>query len=382
MENKIIQLAGKYPVVSVTGPRQSGKTTLIRSVFPEYRYEVLEDPDTMLLAKDDPRKFLESAPRMIIDEIQRVPELFSYVQTLTDKSDISGQFIISGSQSFLLNQRISQSLAGRVAILHLLPFSFQELENQIEATKNFESYLFRGSYPRIYDKSIAPVDFYPHYIQTYLERDVRLIQNIQDLTGFIRFVKLCAGRIGQLLNLSSLANDCGISVNTAKSWISLLEASFIIFLLRPHHRNFNKRLVKMPKLYFFDTGLASSLLEIQSEDQLFSHYLKGYLFENLVIAELVKNRFNNGLKSNCYFWRDNKGNEIDCVVESINGLVPVEIKSGSTFTHEFFRNLNYWNKLSGNPVENSYVIYGGDNDRNTGNGKLLSWKNFLKQMLV
>ncbi len=380
LEDKIVQLAEKFPVVSVTGPRQSGKTTLIRSIFPEYRYEVLEEPDTMLLAKRDPRKFLESGPRMIIDEIQRVPELFSYIQTLTDKTNIAGHFIISGSQSFLLNQHISQSLAGRVAMLNLLPFSLEELKDQLPEITDFESYMFKGSYPRIYDKEIAPADFYPNYIQTYIERDVRLIQNIQDLTLFIRFIKLCAGRVGQLLNLSSLANDCGISVNTAKAWISLLEASFIVFLLQPHYINFNKRLVKMPKLYFFDTGLASSLLEIQSENQLFSHYLKGSLFENLVLTELIKNRFNRGLKSNFYFWRDNKGNEIDCIVESSKGLIPIEIKSGSTFNLDFFKSLNYWNKLSGNSGENSYVIYGGDTNRVMKEGKLLSWNGFVKHI--
>ena len=378
LTEKIVQLSKKFPVVSVTGPRQSGKTTLIRSAFPDYHYEVLEEPDTMLLAKNDPRKFLESGPRMIIDEIQRVPDLFSYIQTLTDKTNLTGQFIISGSLSFLFNQHISQSLAGRVAVTSLLPFSLEELESQTAGISNYESLLFRGFYPRIYDKDIAPFDFYPSYIQTYIERDIRLIQYVQDLTLFIRFVKLCAGRIGQLLNLSSLANDCGISVNTAKSWLSLLETSFVVFLLQPHHINFNKRLVKMPKLYFFDTGLASSLLEIRSESQLLSHYLKGPLFENLIIAELIKNRFNKGFNSNCYFWRDNKGNEIDCLIEKSNGLTPVEIKSGSTFTTDFFRSMNYWNKLSGNSGENSYVIYGGLTNRELNEGKLISWKGFMK----
>jgi hypothetical protein len=374
IKDKIIQLAEKFPVISVTGPRQSGKTTLIKSIFPDYCYESLEDPDTRLFAINDPRKFLNMEKKMIIDEIQRAPELFSYMQSNTDKTTINGQFIISGSQSFLLNQHISQSLAGRVAILNLMPLSLFELMDHGIPVSGYEKLIYQGFYPRLYDRNIEPVDFYPNYIQTYIERDVRLLQNIHDLTLFIRFLKLCAGRIGQLLNINSLANDCGVSPNTAKSWVSVLEASFIIFLLQPHFKNFNKRLVKMPKLYFIDTGLASSLLEIQSENQLSTHYLRGALFENFIISEFIKTRLNHGLRNNCYFWRDNKGMEIDCIIESGNRLTPIEIKSGNTFNQDFFRNLNYWNKLSGNPVKSSYVIYGGDSYRDTKDGTLLSWK--------
>ncbi len=373
LEEKIIQLAKKFPVVSVTGPRQSGKTTLIRSLFPGYRYESLEDPDVRLLAESDPRRFLESDKKMIIDEIQRVPQLFSYIQTITDKAGINGQFIISGSQSFLLNQYISQSLAGRVAILNLMPLSLSELTNHGIHMKSYGRLIFNGFYPRLYDQDIDPNDFFPNYIQTYIERDVRLLQNIHDLTLFVRFLKLCAGRTGQLLNLNSLANDCGISPNTAKSWISVLQTSFIIFLLQPHYRNFNKRIVKTPKLYFYDTGLACSLLEIRTENQLLTHYLRGGLFENLILSELIKKRFNNGLRNNCYFWRDNKGVEIDCIIENGDLLIPVEIKSGDTYNKDFFKNINYWNTLPDNYVENSFVIYGGDTSRDTKEGKLLSW---------
>lgn len=251
--------------------------------------------------------------------------------------------------------------------------SLFELREHGFAVNKYEKLIHQGFYPRIYDRNIDPVDFYPNYIQTYIERDVRLLQNIHDLSLFIRFLKLCAGRIGQLLNLNSLANDCGVSPNTAKSWISVLEASYIIFLLQPHFKNFNKRLVKMPKLYFIDTGLASSLLEIQSENQLSTHYLRGVLFENFIISEFIKTRLNNGLRSNCYFWRDNKGVEIDCIIENGDIITPVEIKSGNTFNQDFFKNLNYWNKLSANTNENSYVIYGGDSSRETKDGKLLSW---------
>jgi predicted AAA+ superfamily ATPase len=375
IQDKINQLAEMFPVISVTGPRQSGKTTLIKSMFPDWRYESLEDPDTRLFAINDPRKFLEGEKKMIIDEIQRAPDLFSYIQSKTDKTNISGQFIISGSQSFLLNQHISQSLAGRVAILNLMPLSLPEImEHGINVT-GYEKLIYQGFYPRLYDRNIEPVDFYPNYIQTYLERDVRLLQNIHDLNIFVRFLKLCAGRTGQLLNLNSLANDCGVSPNTAKSWISVLEASYIIFLLQSHHENFNKRLVKMPKLFFIDTGLASSLLGIQSENQLNTHFLRGALFENFIISEFIKARFNNGLRNNCYFWRDNKGTEIDCIIENGDRLTPIEIKSANTFNQDFFKNLNYWNKLSGNSAENSYVIYGGETDRDTQEGFLLSWMN-------
>jgi len=373
IQDKIKHLAEKFPVISVTGPRQSGKTTLIKSMFPDLLYESLEDPDTRLFALSDPRKFLGNEKKMIIDEIQRAPELFSYIQSNTDKTSLNGQYIISGSQSFLLNQHISQSLAGRVAIFNLMPLSLFELREHGFKITEYEKLIFQGFYPRLYDRNINPADFYPNYIQTYLERDVRLLQNIHDLNLFIRFLKLCAGRIGQLLNLNSLANDCGVSPNTAKSWISVLEASFVIFLLQPHFKNFNKRLVKMPKLYFIDTGLASSLLDIESENQLSTHYLRGLLFENFIISEFIKTRLNNGLRSNCYFWRDNKGTEIDCIIENGNLITPVEIKSGNTFNQDYFKNLNYWNKLSGNTNKNSYVIYGGESGRETKDGKLLSW---------
>ncbi len=374
LKDKLLQLAEKFPIVSVTGPRQSGKTTLVRSVFPDYSYENLEDPETRLFAQNDPRSFLNLSERMIIDEIQRVPELFSYLQTLTDNQNVEGQFIISGSQSFLMNENISQSLAGRVAILNLLPFSFEELKFGNIRISEPVDLLFQGFYPRLYDKGIAPEDFYPNYIQTYIERDVRQLKNIQDLDLFVRFMKLCAGRTGQLLNLSSLANDTGISVNTAKSWISLLETSFIIYLLQPHHKNFNRRLVKMPKLYFFDTGLVSSLLEIQSSKQLSTHYLYGAIFENFIISELLKDRFHRGLRSNLYFWRDHKGVEIDCIIEQGDKLIALEIKSAKTYTESFFKNIAYLEKISDRGIYQSVVIYGGDRSISTKQGELCSWK--------
>jgi predicted AAA+ superfamily ATPase len=327
-------------------------------------------------------RFLGGKEKIIIDEIQRSPELFSYIQGMVDKNNISGQFIISGSQSFLLNQHISQSLAGRVAILNLLPLSIAELQKGKIDVTDYEKLIFTGFFPRIYDKKISPADFYPNFIQTYIERDIRLLQNIHDLNTFVRFIKICAGRTGQLINYTSLANDCGISPNSARSWLSLLESSHIVFLLQPHYQNFKKRLVKMARLYFTDTGLASSLLDIQSENQLSSHYLRGALFENLILSEFIKMRLNSGLRPNIYFWRDNKGMEIDCLIETGETVTPVEIKSGNTFNPDYFKNLRYWNRISGNNPENSWVIYGGDYSRATADGNLISWKNISKIPLV
>ncbi|NOY95903.1 MAG: ATP-binding protein [Chlorobi bacterium] len=373
---KLKQTATQFPVITLTGPRQSGKTTLLRNQFPDYEYVSLEEPDTREWAEQDPRNFLRQYNKFIIfDEVQRVPNLFSYLQTKTDEQNIPGQFILSGSQSFLLNEKISQSLAGRAAILNLLPFSLSELQNTDPGHLLLNDYIFNGFFPRIYDQQIDPVDFYNSYIKTYVERDVRLIRNITDISDFTRFLKLCAGRTGQLLNISAIATECGISTNTAKGWLALLEQSFIVFLLRPFHKNFNKRLVKMPKLYFYDTGLVCSLLEIENTKQLNMHYLRGSLFENFIILELLKARFNKGRNSNLYFWRNNHGNEIDCIVETAGQPIAIEIKSGETFTTDFLKGINYWNKLTGGGEKDSFIVYGGDIPRKVNNSILLSWKN-------
>jgi uncharacterized protein len=372
----IKRLARKFPVVSVTGPRQSGKTTLLKQSFPKHKYVSLEDSDNRSYAENDPRGFLtQAAYGMIIDEVQRVPQLFSYIQTLVDDHNKSGMFILSGSQNFLLLENISQTLAGRVAILKLLPLSINELQGH-KLTKKWDEYLFNGSYPRLYDKKIAPKDFYPSYIQTYVERDVKQMRNIGDLRDFMRFIRLCAGRIGQLLNLSTLAADCGISVNTAKSWISILEASYIIYLLPPHHNNYNRRLVKMPKLYFYDTGLACSLLGIGKSSDLKTHFLKGGLFENLVINEFIKFRFNHALVDNCYFWRDHKGTEIDLILEAGNKLIPIEIKAGETVSGDYFTAINHWNKISGNNTKNAHVFYGGNLSQNRTTTNVVAWPDY------
>jgi predicted AAA+ superfamily ATPase len=377
LEGYLSYISTKYPVVTLTGPRQSGKSTLVRHVFPEKKYVSLEDPDTQLFARQDPRGFLNTYNNAVIDEAQKVPEIFSYIQTLVDNTDTPGQFILTGSSNFLLFEKITQSLAGRTAVLHLLPFSLREIHS-IKGFTDYEDYLFTGFYPRIYKMDIHPGDFYPGYTKTYVERDVRTLRNIPDLIQFQLFVKLCAGRIGQLLNLSSLANDCGISHTTAKSWISVLEASFIIFLLRPHHKNFNKRLIKMPKLYFYDPGLAAYLLDIQSAEQVKTHYSKGALFELMIISEIMKRRLNQGQSAGVHFWRDKNGNEIDCLLESEGSLLPIEIKSGRTVSSDYFKGTDYFLKLAGNLASKPYIVYGGTENQQRTTADVISWNRLEK----
>ena len=377
--NKVLQeVANYYPIITLTGPRQSGKTTLIKNAFPDLPYELLETPDIRERAQEDPKGFLEKYPNgAIFDEVQNVPELFSYLQGVVDEND-KIKFILSGSQNFLLLEKITQTLAGRTAILELLPFSLSELRNTKYEIHNSLEFVFNGAYPGLYDKNIPTQLFYSNYLQTYVERDVRTIKNIGNLVTFRRFLQLCAGRIGQILSIDSLSTEAGISINTAKSWISILEASYIVYLLQPHHKNFNKRLVKRPKIYFYDTGLACNLLKIVSADQLDLHYLKGNLFENFVLNELLKTKLNNGQTSNLYFWRDNHGVEIDCIVETATKLIPIEIKSSSTYRKEFFKNIIYFNKLANVNTSDSYLVYNGAENDKLINGNLVSWNNLSK----
>ena len=321
---KIAAATGSFPVISLMGPRQSGKTTLIRTLFPDYAYRNLENLDDRMAAEEDPRRFLKphAASGLIVDEAQKVPSLFSYLQGIVDESGKMGKFILTGSQNFLLLENITQSLAGRVALFNLMPLGIDELEIAELMPNDADQLIFTGGYPVLYDRSVGPPDYFPAYIQTYIERDVRSIKNIGDLSTFQRFVKLCAGRTGQLLNLSNLGSELGINYKTVRSWISVLEASFIVFLLQPHHRNFNKRIVKQPKLYFYDTGLLCALLDIQSPEQVSTHYLRGHLFENLVIAEYVKHRLHLGMRSNAFFWRNSTGHEIDLLIETGGRFMP------------------------------------------------------------
>lgn len=311
---------------------------------------------------------------VIIDEAQKVPELFSYIQGLVDESGLMGKFILTGSQNFLHLENISQSLAGRVALFHLLPFGIQELGVAGEIKESVDEMLFSGAYPVLYDRNIEPQHYYPSYIQTYIERDVRSIKNIGNLSLFQTFVKLCAGRSGQLLNMSSLGNELGVNHKTIGSWLSVLEASFVIHLLRPHHKNYNKRLVKQPKLYFYDTGLLCSLLDIQHADQLKTHYLRGNILETFVVSEYIKTRLHSGLRPNAFFWRNNTGHEIDLLIEEGENLKAVEIKSGETINKDFFKGLSYYSKLSGLPDEKLFLIYGGEQNYTRKQGQVFSWK--------
>lgn len=370
----VIKLRKQFPVITLTGPRQSGKTTLLKSIYTDLPYASLEDIDIRNEALRDPRGFLNNFPEgAVLDEIQRTPELFSYIQGIVDGNK-GTHFVLSGSQNFLLLERISQTLAGRAAILKLLPFSISELHNNNLVPHTYEQWIFKGMYPGIYDRKIDPEFFYPSYINTYIERDVRQIKNIENLNSFSNFLQLCAGRTGQVINLNSLATDAGISPNTAKSWLSILEANYIIFFLQPYYENFNKRIIKSPKLYFYDTGLACSLLGINSANQVKTFHSKGALFENLIITDLIKSRLHKGVNPRFYFWQNKTKQEIDLIIDTPEGAVPYEIKSGMTMNDNYFTNLKYWQKLSGEQAKNLNVIYGGDTDLKTSNGNYISWK--------
>jgi predicted AAA+ superfamily ATPase len=377
MKAKLEELARKFPVVAILGPRQSGKTTLAKETFPNHTFISLEDYDLRKSAEEDPRRFLsiyEKGEGLVIDEAQHVPELFSYLQTEVDRNATPGRFVLTGSQNFLLNQHISQTLAGRVAFVTLLPLSIGELQESGHLSSSIDGTMFKGGYPRIHAYDIPPSDWYPNYIRTYLERDIRDLAHVRDLGQFQRFVKLCAGRTGQLLNLTDLARDAAISPNTARAWIGMLEASYVIFLLQPHHNNFSKRLVKSPKIYFFDIGLVCSLLEVDDVSQVGTHYLRGALFESFVISELIKCRFNEGRRKNCFFWRDTSGHEVDCLIEKGGELYPCEIKSGATVRDDFFSGLKFWCRVAGKPEDSGMVIYGGDHPHQRKQGRVLSWR--------
>lgn len=357
--NKVNELLGKYPIVSITGPRQSGKTTLTRILRPDYQYISLENPSDRLFAQQDPVGFLETYQNgVILDEVQYVPELFSYLQVYTDARQRLGEYILTGSQNFLMMEKITQSLAGRVAIFNLLPFAVEELQGTAYLSEDWESQLIQGFYPRKLVNHISSEDFYDSYLQTYIERDVRQIKNITNLDLFQRFIRLLSGRIGQLFNQSSLGVELGLDNKTINAWMSVLETSFVAYRLNPYFENFSKRLVSTPKVYFYDTGLATHLLGIKNSQELDLHFAKGNLFENLVITELMKNSLNRGKRPQFYFWRDSAQHEIDLLKQNGVQLEAIEIKSGKTIQQDFFKGLNYLKKL--NPSINSHVIYGGE----------------------
>lgn len=357
-QKTLVSLSNQFKAVAVIGPRQSGKTTLVRSVFSNKEYVNLENPDSRQFLMEDPRGFLAqySEKGAIFDEAQRVPELFSYLQQILDESNKPGQYILTGSNNFLLQQNITQSLAGRIGYLTLLPFSIDEIKNQ--RPKTIDALLFKGFYPPLYDHKVETNFWFLNYIRTYIERDLRQLKTIENLFIFEKFLKLCAGRVGQLLNKNALALAVGVNNKTIEAWLGVLEASFIVFRLQPHHKNYNKRVVKMPKLYFYDTGLVCALLGVQNLNQLEFHPFKGSLFENMVVVELLKKQLNQGKSSNLYFWRNKTGNEIDVLIDNFNELIPIEIKAGKTITNDYFKGLKYWNNLTG--YKGGKVIYGGE----------------------
>jgi len=369
----VLKLAKGFPALAITGPRQAGKTTLARAAFPDKPYVSLENPDMRELATQDPRGFLAKYPDgAILDEVQNCPPLFSYLQEILDSSKQTGRFVLTGSQQFGLIQGITQSLAGRIAMVQLLPFSCHEAYGG--KPLSLDETMWRGAYPPIHDRKVDPSQWYANYMQTYIERDVRKLVNVRDLTSFQRFVRLCAGRVGQLLNLSQMGSEAGITHNTAKAWISILEASYVVFQLQPHHRNFNKRLIKTPKLYFYDTGLAAWLMSIRESAQMETHPQRGAMFENWVVSELLKSRFNHGLPANLYFWRDRAGHEVDLLIENSNQLIPVEIKSSQTVNAEFFSGLDDWLTLAQPRQPKAWLVYGGTAQHQRKTTRVISWQ--------
>ena len=377
LTDNVIEASREFPVIAIVGPRQSGKTTLAQMAFPNHTYISLEDHDMRTLAQTDPRQFLQDYPSqsgMILDEIQHAPELLSYMQTIVDKEKKRGFFIVTGSQNFLVDEAITQTLAGRMAVVTLLPLSLSELENAKLLPEKIETLVQKGSYPAAHAADVSIERLYTNYIRLYVERDVRQIKNVADLGTFQKFMRLCAGRIGQVVNLTSLGNDCGINHSTAKAWLSLLEASYIIFSLYPYYKNFGKRLIKSPKLYFIDTGIACSLLKIRSADELSDHYLKGGLIESFMISDFLKQQYNDEQQPSLYFWRDNTGHEVDCVIDESKYPVPVEIKAGKTVVTDFFKDINFWEGITDTPQAPRYLVYGGSENQNWPQAHVVSWK--------
>jgi len=373
-EATLLDMANQFKVLAVTGPRQSGKTTMVRHVFPDKPYTSLEDPDTRDFALRDPRRFLaQYANGAILDEVQRCPEILSYLQGIVDDTQERGRFVLTGSQHFGLMEKISQSLAGRVGVLHLLPFSLRELSDGGVRPASLDALLLAGGYPPVHDTDASPERWYNAYVDTYIERDMRQLINVHDRDRFQRFMRLCADNIGQLVNMTRIGSDCGVDQKTVKAWLAILETGFIVYRLRPHHENFRKRLVKTPKLYFHDTGLAARLLGIESATQLGTHRMRGDLFENWVVSELLKGRHNLAKTDDLYFWRDNTGAEVDIIADRAGVLLPIEVKSGMTIASDWFDGLKRWHHLAGDRSARPVLVYGGEARQSRAIAEVLPW---------
>lgn len=375
--SQVIDASNKIGVISIVGPRQSGKTTLVKTIFPQHKYYNLEDITLREQIAQDPRSFIyHQNSGIILDEVQKYPELLSYIQLNIDENFQKAKFVLTGSENLLLSEKISQTLAGRVAIFQLLPLSIDELSDSNFLKGDYLTQMRFGFYPRIYDQSLNPQDLYPDYISTYVERDVRQVKNIGDLTNFQRFLQLLAGRTGQILNLSSIASDVGVTHKTIESWISLLESTYIAFRLQPFYENFGKRIIKSPKIYFYDTGLVCYLLGIDSEKELSTHSSIGNIFENMIVADVKKQIFNSRSSSRLYFWRDSEGNEIDLLIKNGDKFYPIEIKSSGSFNTDYLKGIKVWDKLQ-NKQEQSYIVYNGDAGTIL-NTKMMKWESISK----
>jgi len=352
----------KYPVITVTGPRQSGKTTLVKKACQQYLYVNLEKPDIRAFATEDPNGFLAQYPgSVILDEVQNVPSLLSYIQVIVDEKQKMGQFVLTGSHQLALHDALAQSLAGRTTLLHLLPLSFSELQNE-NISLSTDDYMLNGFYPRIYRDNLNPNTYYSDYVKTYLERDVRQIINVKNLMLFQKFMRLCASRTATILNMNELAKDVGVSHHTIREWISILQASYLVDLVLPYFENFGKRSIKSPKLYFTDVGLVSYLLGIETTQQMSRDPLRGRLYETMIVMELIKTRFNAGKDANLFFYRDSEKKEVDIIYKHGAQLSPIEIKSSKTFSSDFLKGIEYFKWLTGNRCEKSYCVYAGDDE--------------------
>ena len=378
------RLMTQYPVVTITGPRQSGKSTFVKTMHPNKAYYNLENPDTRSIIETDPKQFLNNIDLqkgVILDEIQRAPELPSYIQGIVDENRVPGSFVLTGSHQLQLSEAISQSLAGRTALLELLPLSINELK-QNEKNYTLDEYLLNGFFPAIYQHHLDSITHSRNYIKTYLERDVRQLINIKDLHAFQRFIALCAARIGSTINYNSLSSEAGVALNTIKSWISILEASYLTFELQPYFENFGKRVIKAPKLYFVDVGIASYLLKIRSTDQMNLDKLRGHLFENMVILEILKNYYNRGKDADIYFYRDSNQNEVDLILQVHDKLIPIEIKSTATFHPELLKGVRYFQSVVSDRAPIGFLVYNGEQEMKINNIQVINFKNIHQLMNI